>query len=255
MSQPTIVLIPGAWHGPQHFTTLINSLKDLKFDVITQALPSLNPQKPHEQSVANDAKFIRQELLLPVLGEGKNVILLMHSYGGIPGADAAKGLSKTERQSSGEKGGIVELIFICAFLTGEGESLSSKIPEGQGDSWAVPIKDTALLTVNGPKAIFYNDVDDETAEWAVSLLLPQAASSLDTPSGPPAWQDSAYDCRRTYIQTTMDKAFPFVGQDAMVKYSGVEWDVVKLESGHSPFLNHSKELVDVVSAKVKAHAS
>ena len=50
---------------------------------------------------------------------GKEVVLVMHSYSGGPGAMAASGLSIAERHAAGQTGGIIRLVFIAAFLAGE----------------------------------------------------------------------------------------------------------------------------------------
>jgi hypothetical protein len=77
--------------------------------------------------------------------------------------------------------------------------------------------------------------------------------SLSSPSGPPAWPDSVYDGKRAYIQTALDNTIPFVAQDAMVTYSGVKWDVKKLNTGHSPFLSQPQAVADFVVDRLKAY--
>lgn len=136
-SKPVIVLIPGAWHSPIHYGALISELNNQGYIVSTDKLPSVGSSTPRDQSVANDSKFIKSKLLTPLLNAGKDVLLLMHSYGGCPGADAAKGLSKSERKAAGQKGGIVGLIFMCAFVANEGDSLKSKLPNAQYDPWVI----------------------------------------------------------------------------------------------------------------------
>jgi hypothetical protein len=54
---------------------------------------------------------------------GKDVILVMHSYGGVPGSAAAKDLSKEERAKESKPGGIVRLVYLAAFPIEEGVSL------------------------------------------------------------------------------------------------------------------------------------
>jgi len=137
MSKPTIVLIPGAWHSPIHYNALIELLEDAHYDVVTDRLPSVGSNRPREQSVAKDAAHIKNALLKPLLDSGKDILLLLHSYGGCPGADAAKGLSKSERTAAGKKGGIIGLIFMCAFVANEGDSLKSKLPGQQYDPWVI----------------------------------------------------------------------------------------------------------------------
>jgi pimeloyl-ACP methyl ester carboxylesterase len=268
MSLPTIVLIPGAWHVPQHYALLIDSLTAAKYEVVSHQLPSVGSQTPREQSVAKDASYIEKFLLLPLLDAGKDVLLLMHSYGGCAGADAAKGLSKAERSGAGKKGGIIGLVFMCAFVATEGDSLLSKLPGQKYDPWVIqnvsfsssccdvilPLQNsTAQLTVDNPKDVFYNLVKEPEARRAISLMETQSEPAFSSPSGPPAWSDSVYNDKRAYIQTTQDHAMTFVAQDAMVTYSGVEWDILKLDSGHSPFLSHTKDVAAFVVAKAKAY--
>lgn len=54
--------------------------------------------------------------------EGKDVVLFMHSYGGMPGAAAATGLAKSQRAQEGKAGGVIGLLFLGAFLVPEGLS-------------------------------------------------------------------------------------------------------------------------------------
>lgn len=61
----------------------------------------------------------------------------MHSYGGLPGATAAKGLSKSERKAAGKPGGIIGLIFICAFIAKDGQSLLGSLPGQVFDKWVI----------------------------------------------------------------------------------------------------------------------
>ena len=137
MSLPTIVLVPGAWHLPIHYSLLILKLKSYGFPVESEKLPSVNSPKPKEQSVAKDADFIKNSVLKPLLDAGKDVVMLLHSYGGCPGSVAAKGQSKTERAAAGKKGGVVGLIFMCAFVAPEGASLKGSLPGGVYDPWVI----------------------------------------------------------------------------------------------------------------------
>jgi hypothetical protein len=54
--------------------------------------------------------------------EGKDVLLFMHSYAGMPGAAAATGLAKSQRTQDGKAGGVVGLLFLGAFVVAEGSS-------------------------------------------------------------------------------------------------------------------------------------
>lgn len=123
LSKPTVVIVPGAFHSPSHYDELISELHQAAYSTLCLALPSLNPQNPHASDVAGDSAFIRDQMLLPLIEAGKDILLVMHSYGGIPGSCAAKELSKCKRSSQGHTAGIVGIVYIAAILAGERNSL------------------------------------------------------------------------------------------------------------------------------------
>lgn len=91
-ANPTIVLIPGTWHTPVLYAELITLLKQAGYDTVTEENPRCDSSALNEQTLAADAASIRNNLLLPQLNVDKDVVLVMHSCGGEPAADAAKGL-------------------------------------------------------------------------------------------------------------------------------------------------------------------
>lgn len=122
-TKPTVVLVPGAWHSPVHYADILGLFEEAGHPTLCLKLPSVDPSNPDDQTVAADVDFIRQQMLLPLIDAGKDILLVMHSYGGCPGGAAATGLSKSEKSS----GGIVGLIFIAGFLAREGDSLLSAL--------------------------------------------------------------------------------------------------------------------------------
>ena len=61
--------------------------------------------------------------------KGKNVVLVMHSYGGIAGTNAVSGLEAELRREEGKEGGVVHCLFVAAFLVPKGKSLLGMFPE------------------------------------------------------------------------------------------------------------------------------
>lgn len=133
-SKSTFVLVPGAWHSPAQFSYMIAHLHEAGYPTRSLTLPSVGSQEPKKIEVTTDVAFIREKVLLPLLEDGKDVVLVMHSYGGLPGGAAAKGLSKSERGSEGQPGGVIGLVFLAAFLAREGDSLLGALG-GKLDPW------------------------------------------------------------------------------------------------------------------------
>jgi hypothetical protein len=113
-NRPTVVLIPDAWHGVEYFDEYRRHLGKLGFPSLSVPLSSIRANPPHP-NIYGDVADIRSALL-SLINMGKEVILAMHSYGGLPGSEAINGLSKTERMEQGMPGGIITLLYIAAFL-------------------------------------------------------------------------------------------------------------------------------------------
>ncbi len=114
MSKPTVVALPGAWHGPEIYDQTFAVLKAKDFTTIGIALPSVGASPPHT-SYKEDLDATRNVLSQLVGKEGKDVVLVTHSYSGMPGTDATQGLGKKEREAKGLKGGVVRIVFVMAF--------------------------------------------------------------------------------------------------------------------------------------------
>lgn len=121
--KPTILLVPGAWHSPSHYATLLSRLQTAGYHTVCSRLPSVASVDPLTATAAQDTSFIREKMLLPLLEQEKDILLVLHSYGGLPGSAAAKDFSKSERTKQGKKGGIIGLVLMAALLAREGDSL------------------------------------------------------------------------------------------------------------------------------------
>lgn len=99
--KPIIVVIAGAWHTLSHYEPLLSALHVFGYNTRCPTLPSLNPPDPMMADAALDANFVRKEVLLPPIEDRKEVVLVLHSYSGLPGSAGAKGLSKTNEIRKG----------------------------------------------------------------------------------------------------------------------------------------------------------
>lgn len=52
--------------------------------------------------------------------------MLLHSYGGLPGSAAMKGLGTSDRLRDGKKGGVKRLVYVSSYVLMEGEALPGK---------------------------------------------------------------------------------------------------------------------------------
>ena len=66
--------------------------------------------------------------------DGKTVVVVMHSYGGLVGSEAIpEELSYARRQAQGRPGGVIHLFFYSAFLLNDGQSVLGAFGQSSND--------------------------------------------------------------------------------------------------------------------------
>lgn len=119
MSKPTLVFAPGAWYPPTAFNPLIEKLPDYKSRTV--AFPSIQ-QATSVQDLQPDIDAVRS-IVTEEVDAGRDVVVISHSWAGLPVSSALDGLSKIEREENNQKGGVIRLVFLTAFIPRAGESL------------------------------------------------------------------------------------------------------------------------------------
>ena len=155
---PLIIIIPGAWTTAPLFNPLISFLHTHhNIIALVSTLPSVNSPHPSNDTVASDTVSIRNNILLPPIAAGRDVLLVTHSYGGLPGSAAACGLFKADRASRGQKGGVVGVVMLASFaLDGGTKVLVDSLPGGRWLPWFEGRVGTSSL-LSHPLAILSND--------------------------------------------------------------------------------------------------
>ncbi|KAF5543871.1 hypothetical protein FNAPI_9550 [Fusarium napiforme] len=229
--KPTILLVHGAWHGSWAWKYQIPELESLGYPTQNLDLPSVSAQ-------------------------GKQVVVLAHSYGGPIGCSAITGLSITERAENNLPGGVLGLIILCGYIFPGGMDQGAVIRSLGGlpyVNWDTP--SPGLFVAKDPGSLLYPpDVSDEQAQWALSQLQPQSMAANMGIVPPQAWQGESYKGRLAYIKATEDAVIPFSDQDGMVASSGGSeaWKICVLEgSGHSPQISRPKEVAQAVDSIIQ----
>lgn len=117
-SKPIIVLIPGAFHRPSSWRRVTEGLRSQGFTVLAPPLAvcgdATDSKKFVDATVTDDVKIIHSELQ-PLMDQGKEAVLVSHSYGSLPGSVAVEGQTVEERAARGLKGGIKAIVTISGF--------------------------------------------------------------------------------------------------------------------------------------------
>lgn len=129
MSQtpPTIVFFAGAFADPSCFDILSEHFREQGYPTVYAHVPSLNPADATAVSTSQDAEETRNKVLLPLIEANKDLVIFVHSYGGVVGGAAAAGLSKQTRTAEGKPGGVIGLVYLVASLVGQGETMLQSV--------------------------------------------------------------------------------------------------------------------------------
>ncbi len=121
-TQPTIVLVPGAFTDSSCYDLLIPYLEHSGLPVVLASLPSSNPERPEEHTATSDGAFLLDRYLMPLINDGKDVVVFAHSFGATSLSGADRSLSKHQRSENGLSGGILGLIYISFAMCTDGQS-------------------------------------------------------------------------------------------------------------------------------------
>ena len=146
----TVVLVPGAFHVDSAMDILGAQLQQKGYNTRTWGLKTVN--KPNV-SVEEDSMLLAEGILRPLMEQGKDVVLYLHSYAGFPGSAAIAGFSKAERTAKGLRGGIIGLIFQSAFVPKVGDNLLQMIG-GNYAPWQDPDVSLSYLFIDA----FHHDL-------------------------------------------------------------------------------------------------
>ncbi|KAJ5364911.1 uncharacterized protein N7496_010624 [Penicillium cataractarum] len=240
----TVLFVPGAWLARAFYEPFLQALTVAGHDVRYASYPSLDPKDPCTTDCHADAKAIAAVLHRLVEDEGKDVLLFLHSYAGMPGAAAATGLAKSERAQEGKVGGVIGLLFLGAFVVPEGLSCAG-LQGGNLPPWILLDQPSTNLNIaDDPINNFAADVDPALARSLIANLKPHATLSFTSPQPHPAWADESFGGLLAFIVTTNDRAVPKEAQFGMMTATEQPWVIKEILSSHcGPFLNRVQETV------------
>ena len=126
MSKSVVLFVPGSYCLLSLYQPLFDKISKAGVTIQGIALPTIGPESQQGRNEAapsmyDDAAVIAQAAE-ELADSGKDVILVGHSYAGIPMSQCTKGLGKQERREQGKSGGIVRLGYMAALVPSIGQS-------------------------------------------------------------------------------------------------------------------------------------
>ena len=120
--KPAIVIVPGSFSPAYLYSDVVDKLRENGYEAVVENLPSAARAPPQEAATMADDAAAFHDLVETLADQGKDVVLVSHSYGGVVSTEASKGLSKAERREAGKEGGITRLVYLTSLVPTVGNS-------------------------------------------------------------------------------------------------------------------------------------
>ncbi|SPO00362.1 uncharacterized protein DNG_03207 [Cephalotrichum gorgonifer] len=135
MDKPTILIVPGGFSLPDLYSEVIAHVSREGYTIEALHLPSVGYKTNVPGTMQDDAAFIASEITKHS-DKGNDVILIGHSYGGLPATESTKGLSKSHRQQQGNTGGLDDGWLHQGDISVTASNVFNDLPKEEGEKWA-----------------------------------------------------------------------------------------------------------------------
>ncbi|TCC02940.1 alpha/beta fold hydrolase [Kribbella soli] len=225
------VLVPGAWLGAWAWDEVAGALRGAGHGVHPVTLSGLAERRGvdagQQQHVADIVAVVESQDL-------QDVVLVGHSYSGIPVGQAAGRIGDRLRR----------VVYVDSNIPTDGKSFVDGWSE-EGQAWVREQMATSDGYWPPLTAEDYADQDltDEAIELIVSRGTPHPGRSISEPA---ELVKPIGELPTTYLKCLMDGTTP--STDVLEQLKSPSWELVELKTGHWPMFSQPAALAQLLSA-------
>ncbi|KAI2895931.1 hypothetical protein CBS63078_8352 [Aspergillus niger] len=262
-----VIICTGSYHTPAPYEPFRQSLERRGFEAYCPQRPTcdlsllnvgdvshpdfdLGPPVGGYPTDSDDVEVINQLLEKLIVQEGKDVIMLGHSSGGLIASQAAvPELQYTSRHAKGQRGGVIGIFFENGFVIPVGESVHTFFQPKEGPIVTPPFMRfhkhgaAGLGTVVEAHRFMFNDLEtEEAAKWAATLTASPINTGVLT-------HDVYSSLPCAYLVSDNDVTLLPQYQEGMIALQtqrGIAFTVYHAPTGHCPHLSWTEPLVSKV---------
>lgn len=249
MTKPTIVVVSGAMHCAEHYKPLMNSLEGKGYRCIFAPLSSTQSIDAPPASLADDTAAIRSIVCSELDNEKNDVLVLAHSYGGVPANNALRDLDEKSRSAGGHTTSVKALACMSSLPIPAGMSVARFVAargrdESEQPKSAVAMDGTGTFGLPKPspesEEALYNDLSPEEGRKWTSMLQPTSMRVMG--------EDTSYAgyerIPMAYLYCSIDETVLGAGQQYVVAEAKKAGATIiheeTVEASHSPFLSQTE---------------
>ena len=185
-----------------------------------QGLPA--GQQTHVQDIVDEIE--RRDL--------RDVILVGHSYSGIPVGQAAERI--------GDR--LARVVFVDSDVPVDGESFASFFPDGGAPLKATLAENAGFWPVVPASHFEGHGLTDEQIARIVAGATPHPGATLTEPA---VMARPVENLPATYISCVIDGSEPDEDEDLAALIARTTWTVVAMDTGHWPMFSQPRELAQI----------
>lgn len=229
----SFVLVHGAWHGGWCWREVAGQLRNREFDVHTPTMTGLGERQHLGRADTGLMVHATDIAALIEAEELTNVVLVLHSYAGLPGSYASARLPERIRR----------VVYLDSLLPVPGTSVIGQMPADQRTAVETSLVDGFRLPPFPVEAL---DVPRDSFQypWVARRLtaMPVAPFTDVQPPLPPAYDGLA----KTYITCTANTLDG--PKDGLRRARAMGLNVLELASGHDAMVTAPTETADLLAS-------
>lgn len=243
-TKPAVLIVPGSFCSTVPYQPLATQLRSLGYDTYLIPLQSVGRRPSPPPNMNDDAAFIADQVR-KLIDQGLEIVIMAHSYSGVPVSQCTKGLTLKERGAQGLQGGISHLIYCTAIVPAVGGCLAGDDPSVMPESIrnSGPYMSTDIALAMAPAT--FPEYSEEQAREAAGMMQEQAKSTYFDKLSWAGYKD--VPC--TYILQTEDKLVTpeqQLGHVEVLKKHAPKLNVVENAAGHAPMVTRLDQFVEVM---------
>ncbi|KAI3400379.1 hypothetical protein diail_3396 [Diaporthe ilicicola] len=253
-NKPFTLIVPGSLTPASAYDPIVEEAASRGYDVRAVQMPSVRlhseaPPVREPPTMYEDAAVIAREIEA-LADAGRHVIIVSHSYGGVPATESVRDVSRAARQKLGRPGGVVRLAYMTALVPELGVAANAVLTNryrAEGLSVEMDMDEHGWIFVTDPlqaAKLVIAEVPEEEGQRLTRELCYHSSTSFTNPLTHAGYKDVAV----SYLLCENDIVIPHESQidmiEMMERESGNKVDVTRIQAGHAANVTAMKEVVD-----------
>ncbi|QKW08634.1 alpha/beta hydrolase [Streptomyces sp. NA04227] len=222
------VLVPGAWLGAWAWEEVARELRAAGHRTHAVTLSGLAEKRGAPAGQQTHVQDVLDEV---ARGDLRDVVLVGHSYSGIPVGQAAERI--------GDR--LARVVYVDAVVPADGESFASRWWQGSAALEAdIAGNDGFWAPLTAPECAGH-ELDPGQIDHFLAGATPHPGTALTEPA---VLTRSPGELPATYVKCLLDGDEP--SEDVAALLGSERWNLVEMNTGHWPMFSRPRELAEVL---------